>query len=348
MANLLSKFRMKKTGTEIEIADASARSENAEQSELIAANTLAINQENEDRINGDNALSNAVSVVSEQITTETDARISADNSLNQKITDNETAITAKADKTDVVTNVVMTAGADEYILDKVIGDSVQSNVGYLPIPVTDITITNENGIYTLSKTKNGETTEIGTIETSKSNNPVVEVKDSIVENSTNGYDFHTLQETTEDGTENDIAKFYIARTQLTGVSIMGDDITFTNVSQSGTEGTQILSPNYTEQTYILDVSTLSNGMFMVSFVLALSKSSDGTTEAVPISTVGYYYGNNAISYIAPVNYNGVILNTLQSTPIELQTDTPHFKLTFRYDNRYTGLNVVEAKLHQTK
>lgn len=86
--------------------------------------------------------------------------------------------------------------------------------------VEGVTMTNENGVYTISQTKKtetgSETTEVGTIEVGSggSDNGIVEVKDSVVEDNTNGYDFHTLTETQNDGTENEVGKFYLAQKQL--------------------------------------------------------------------------------------------------------------------------------------
>lgn len=90
--------------------------------------------------------------------------------------------------------------------------------------VSNVSVANENGVYTFSQTKKdstaetGETTsEIGTIEVPEAlaeANVVAEVKDTVVEDNTNEYDFHTITETQYDGTENEVGKFYIAQKQL--------------------------------------------------------------------------------------------------------------------------------------
>lgn len=110
--------------------------------------------------------------------------------------------------------------------------------------VDNVSVTNENGIYTLTQTKNGNQTEIGTINTngsSSSNNPVVEVKDSIVEDNDNGYDYHTLSETTEDGTENNIGHLYVAQNQITGIKKSPSGLTVSHVDQSGYKSSEDIS-----------------------------------------------------------------------------------------------------------
>lgn len=107
--------------------------------------------------------------------------------------------------------------------------------------VDNVSVTNENGIYTLTQTKNGNQTEIGTINTNgsgSSNNPVVEVKDSFVEDNDNGYDYHTLSETTEDGTENNIGHLYVAQNQITGIKKSPTGLTVSHIDQSGNKSSE--------------------------------------------------------------------------------------------------------------
>lgn len=98
--------------------------------------------------------------------------------------------------------------------------------------VTDVSMTNEDGVYTLKQTKDGTETEIGTIETEQ-NNPVVEVKDSVVENNTDGYDFHTISETTSDGTSNEVGQFYVGQKQIIGEEVKNNTIYRKFVDQTG-------------------------------------------------------------------------------------------------------------------
>lgn len=106
--------------------------------------------------------------------------------------------------------------------------------------VTDVSVTNENGVYSIDITKgSGATTNAGEIDVPNIDNVIAEVNDSVVENNTSGYDFHTLKETEHNGTQNDIGKFYIAQKQITALN---EDGSFTTVDQSGTEGTGELHP----------------------------------------------------------------------------------------------------------
>lgn len=72
-------------------------------------------------------------------------------------------------------------------------------------------------------------------------NLIAEINDSITENTTDGYDKHTLKETENGGTINDIGSFYIARKQITGASIADNVISMPYVSQDGTTGTDTIT-----------------------------------------------------------------------------------------------------------
>lgn len=96
-----------------------------------------------------------------------------------------------------------------------------------------VTLTNENGVYTFKQVENGVESEIGTIEVPEqpdTGNLVAEVNDSIVENNDNGYDFHTITETENNGTRNNVGQFYVAQKQITELS---SDGTFKMVDQTG-------------------------------------------------------------------------------------------------------------------
>lgn len=125
--------------------------------------------------------------------------------------------------------------------------------------VNNVSMTNENGVYTLSQSKGDPasptTTEIGTIEVPKvdTDNLLAEVKDNIVSNDTSGYDYHTIQETENNGTQNDVSKFYLAQKQITDISATGNQLNVKTVNQAGTEETksvevQSVIPNATADT----------------------------------------------------------------------------------------------------
>lgn len=115
--------------------------------------------------------------------------------------------------------------------------------------MTDVSMTNENGIYAFKQTKYDDTgtataeTEIGTVEVPTASEGIVEVKDSVVENNTKGYDFHTITETENDGTENEVGKFYIAQKQVTKFGEYptgyGGGWLCTTIDQNGNEVTNL-------------------------------------------------------------------------------------------------------------
>lgn len=98
--------------------------------------------------------------------------------------------------------------------------------------VTDVSVVNTNGVYDIKQTKNGVQSDVGQIDVPDTTNLLAEITDSVVENTTNGYDFHTIKETENNGTQNDVGKFYIARKQITALNIDGS---FTTVDQNGNE-----------------------------------------------------------------------------------------------------------------
>lgn len=91
---------------------------------------------------------------------------------------------------------------------------------------TGLTLTNENGVYTLTGrkpiTSSPYYTEevIGTIEVPDvdTENVLAEIADSVVSNDSYGYDFHTIKETEYNGTQNEVGKFYIAQKQTTDLT----------------------------------------------------------------------------------------------------------------------------------
>lgn len=364
MANLLSRFRMRKTGTEIEIADAAARDTNTEQDSAIQANASAISEETTNRTNADNGLNNAIKAETKRaedeentlsnsiddnaqniatlseglqneinratnaentnaqaITTETNARTSADNALNQRltatnenVTANASALNDKADKSNTVENVTMTQTDGTVTLSQT-KNGESSEIGSFTTGsgasggVTNVSITNENGVYTFSQTKDGTTTEIGTVETSKSNNPVIEVKDSIVENNTSGYDFHTLQETTEDATENDIVKLYLAQKQITGLSVAGPHVlSVSSVDQAGNETKELKSLTTTNTSFSVTIPTnVSDGDLYVLYIQLEVNETNTFTFYMLVYVDGDYirflpndnsYTGRELSYIA--------------------------------------------------
>lgn len=227
----LSKFEM--DGQEIEVIDRTARNK-ADSATVIAndAKQTAETAQNE-AINAQKTSNNASNIATNAFTKADSASTNAKNAETVANRAEENASNALSIGTDAKTtaNGAQTTADNATVIANQAKQLAESNV-------SDVMLTNENGVYTIKQTKNGTETEVGTIETSKSNNPLVEIKDSVVTNDLKGYDFHTFTETTEDGTENEVGKFYMAQKQITGASISGSSLVLNTVDQSGTEGSE--------------------------------------------------------------------------------------------------------------
>lgn len=182
-------------------------------------------------------------------------------------------------------------------------DGVETEIITVNVPtvyVKNITITNENGIYSIVTTDQTGTETTSTIEVPEvdTSNVLAEISDAVVENETDGYDFHTLTETEYNGTKNEVGKFYIAREQV----ITGADTTYGGeyqttrasipiVDQEGNESTFpiIVSKDVTATSYF-GIGRGSSYPFRGSFV---SSSSSGYTRITSNSggdqIYGYYY-----------------------------------------------------------
>lgn len=177
-----------------------------------AANTKLINDETSRATNKENELDTAIKTETTRATGREDALNTAINTETSRATAKETELNAaieaeasraKAEEAKSVTNVTMESNAHTHVF---------------------------------KKTINGVTSEIGEIDTDEGN-PVIEVKDSIVENAASGFDFHTLSETTANGTSNNIGQAYLAKKQVTDISLNNDSLNVKTVDQSGKEET---------------------------------------------------------------------------------------------------------------
>lgn len=116
-----------------------------------------------------------------------------------------------------------------------------------------ITATNSQAEFVVEKGDGTSATTDVPIGSSSTVNGIVEVKDTVVENNTDGYDFHTFTETEDNGIENEIGKFCLARNQMTKVYSLSynDDVSGVGpreiimefVSQDGTMGRNITREN---------------------------------------------------------------------------------------------------------
>ena len=108
--------------------------------------------------------------------------------------------------------------------------------------VTDVSVANENGKYTIKQTKGTGTgaveSEVGEVTVPDTSNLLAEITDSITENVADGYNHHVIKETENNGTKNDVGNFYIARKQITSLN---SDGTFTTVDQTGAKESGAIS-----------------------------------------------------------------------------------------------------------
>lgn len=150
--------------------------------------------------------------------------------------------------------------------------------------VSDVSVSNENGVYTISQTKDGATTSVGTIEVPDvdTTNVLAEVTDSVVENNSWGYDFHTFKETEYNGTQNDVGKFYIAQKQVLGLT-------------TTTDGT-VIGASYVDQS-----GNLSSAQYNFNAETKVTQAIDLTY--VPSQTVTVTGKNAGTSVTATLNYN---------------------------------------------
>lgn len=145
--------------------------------------------------------------------------------------------------------------------------------------ITGITITNENGIYSVNYIINGVSHNAGTIEIPESNNPVIEVKDTVIENTMAKVDFHTFTETTNDGTENNIGSFYIAQNQITNISSdTNGDMVINKTNQAGDHTSETLEIGGKNAVTAINVNT-NNGINTISYTV------NGETQNAGIITV---------------------------------------------------------------
>lgn len=149
-----------------------------------------------------------------------------------------------------VKTLTINADGDNYTLSAGYSDGTSEDIGTWTAGGEDssalasIGLTSENGIYTLTATtRGGSTSTVGTIEVPSVDvdNLIAEVNDAIVENITGGYDFHTITETENNGTKNNVGSFYIARNQITGISVSDGALNIEKVNQSGETSTEAIT-----------------------------------------------------------------------------------------------------------
>lgn len=103
------------------------------------------------------------------------------------------------------------------------------------------------------------------------NNALVEVTDTVTENTTNKTEQHTFKETTTDGTENQISDFLIASNQITDITENGngDGVTITQTNQTGSQTSKNIA--------LSQIGTNKNNITAAN--TAIQKNASDITEA---------------------------------------------------------------------
>lgn len=137
--------------------------------------------------------------------------------------DEETTSTFETGSDAAITGISLSQEGDVYTITATTAGGDTSTIGTITIPevdtsslVNDVSVTNENGVYTIHQTKGTTTTDAGTIEVQgvSTDNLISGIDDEVTEDNTNGYDRHELKATKNDGTESDVGSFYLAKYQI--------------------------------------------------------------------------------------------------------------------------------------
>lgn len=211
-------------------------------------------------------------------------------------------------------------GAYDVMTTNISGETV--NVGTITPGINSIRLEQTETGYNLYETgSNGTESLIGTIETGgtggtggSTDNLIAEVNDAIVEDTTNGYDFHTITETENNGTKNQVGSFYIARNQITDIETIdgtiNKNITIKQVNQSGSITSKTLNfkanTAYTESLFTGRMTTnVANYLpAIVNFdIEATYISTSDYTEKYPFSDYNnlYKYLQGRITFKGNIN-----------------------------------------------
>lgn len=177
--------------------------------------------------------------------------------------------------------------------------------------VTNVSVTNENGVFGIKQTKGTGTgaveSDVGSLEVPDTSNLVAEVTDSVVEDDTNGFDYHTIKETENNGTQNNVGSFYIARNQITKIN---EDGQFETVDQFGTRYPyNYIKPNIKSvgigQTQLKIDSTLANNTIYLLILQGVTfTDTDNVDHSSGLFNVGLIMNTNAfIPIVSSVDIN---------------------------------------------
>lgn len=204
--------------------------------------------------------------------------------------------------------------------------------------VTNVSVTKEGEKYSIKQTKGTGTgaveSEVGGITVPDTNNLLAEITDSVTENATDGYDHHIIKETKNNGMQNNVGSFYIARKQITGIKSTTFPGYWTNldcfnfaldtVNQAGNteeldRGIQIVRLADLSVTFPSGSISVESGKTYIIICNPTLKYKHTDTDGTIYDTISGY-GNSMILHGTPIifGYNGSFISNVKSlTPYDL-------------------------------
>ena len=167
-------------------------------------------------------------------------------------------------------------------------------------------------------------------------NVVTEVADTIYDNSTGGYNFHTIKETKHDGTQKDVGKFCLAKNQITGVreaTVERKDTQFSFmnsifnvVNQDGVlndiEGTQIVQLVRDRVTYSnvdITLAADSNYIFIPRAILTIKYTDSDNVIYDGIKRMGTSLFLNGTPYLGTYDNYGFFGSGVSLAPFNMRS-----------------------------
>lgn len=204
--------------------------------------------------------------------------------------------------------------------------------------VTNVSVTKEGEKYSIKQTKGTGTgaveSEVGGITVPDTNNLLAEITDSVTENATDGYDHHIIKETKNNGMQNNVGSFYIARKQITGIKSTTFPGYWTNlncfnfaldtVNQAGNteeldRGIQIVRLANLSVTFPSGSISVESGKTYIIICNPTLKYKHTDTDGTIYDTI-LGYGNSMVLHGTPIifGYNGSFISNVKSlTPYDL-------------------------------
>lgn len=204
------------------------------------------------------------------------------------------------------------------------------------------------------------TLEIGdmieTYDLTDSNNPVIELKDTVTENANAGTEQHVFKETTADGHENQISDFLIAQKQISALraNSTGDGLVMESYDQKATHQqtdlrlAQVTTNKNNIATAQSDIRGLQTSVSQAEEDITNAQTSidnvDADLQSTKTQLTALYY---KLPYTGTINAQGYANNNKQmEITIPIVTDKPPTAITLNGGMRCNGryVNLVDSEL----